>query len=700
MARLTQKQVEDWIAKNGGADSVQYSVEQKQIRNPSADITEQTLNPYITIEVEVWRNGKTGAELTARRTEAGDFEQIENKGADPSKPAVTAGQKPQGSTTQVEGTPDPSKPGGFDNERPVMVTRGPDGRLISSEPLTPAEMTEWRNSRERSRNPGGKTDAEIKAEKDKTDADAARTAPKPEKDGSGNWGYWDTKQTPPRWVPIQGSTPAGEQPKPVEVNGQWGVWKPGANGTPVWTPVQAPQAATLPEGLPQFRPDFNHPDGGWGLIEYTNQLRELLTKRKPDGTPYLTEKQFQDLVSQAHASTTGTAGRLDTIRAQQAQLQANEISQRNTDANVSATRLGQANSATQTALDQSMKMAGVHTPESYKAGGGAILPAILALQAMNAQQYGGMNQPARVGTQGYPVLDQLGRATIPGVADLTRPVPPNAIGVGSVGAVPAPGGAPAPAAGVSPLLAPNQPVSAAQASAVAAAANPPPTAGEPGGPPLAPGPVAPTPGAGDPRSMGAPENPVSAGTTIITVRDRQSGGLRQMRLADFNAMPDRDQYEVIDPNGTGSVSPTPQPPSPMEPDGTATVFSPVPPGKPSWMRNNKTGEIRQMTYQQHLTQPDVGDWSVVDGPPEQPNRPDFGSPDMQVIAPPATTPGFQIPSPGQPWPNQEPVPSGRTLPAVNNMAYVANVLGQRPPHASEADWQAAVRQAAAEMGVA
>jgi hypothetical protein len=93
-------------------------------------------------------------------------------------PASAGNAKPVGGTTQIEGTPLPD--GGFDNERPVMVTRDATGKVVSSEPLTPAEMKDWRESRERSRNPGGKTDADVaaetkaatdKADKEQKDAD-------------------------------------------------------------------------------------------------------------------------------------------------------------------------------------------------------------------------------------------------------------------------------------------------------------------------------------------------------------------------------------------------------------------------------------------------------------------------------------------------------------------------------------------------
>ena len=79
--------------------------------------------------------------------------------------AATAGttQRPAGGRKQVEGTPDPTAPGGFNNEQPRNVWRNADGQEIWAEPLSPAEMDAWRENRERSRNPGQKTDTEIQA---------------------------------------------------------------------------------------------------------------------------------------------------------------------------------------------------------------------------------------------------------------------------------------------------------------------------------------------------------------------------------------------------------------------------------------------------------------------------------------------------------------------------------------------------------
>lgn len=65
---------------------------------------------------------------------------------------------------------------------------------------------------------------------------------------------------------------------------------------------------------------------------------------------------------------------------------------------------------------------------------------------------------------------------------------------------------------------------------------------------------------------------------------------------------------------------------------------------------------------------------------------------------PAQDGAIYDPSQAAPVQNAQGMAAPQTLPGVDNMTYISNVLGQRPPHASEEDWQRAVRQAASEMG--
>src|SRR5690348_16069025 len=96
MATMTQSQVEQWIAQNGGPNAVQYAIEQKSVKNPSFDPYDDSKGPqYITVPVETWKNSKTGATLSVKRTDSGDFDLWENTGADPNKPGAGGEQTPE-----------------------------------------------------------------------------------------------------------------------------------------------------------------------------------------------------------------------------------------------------------------------------------------------------------------------------------------------------------------------------------------------------------------------------------------------------------------------------------------------------------------------------------------------------------------------------------------------------------------------------
>lgn len=197
----------------------------------------------------------------------------------------------------------------------------------------------------------------------------------------------------------------------------------------------------LPAGMPRFTPDPNKP--ALGLVEYAEQLAALRASGK------LTDKQYQEFVGYAHQQASTEAQRLDTItRAQQTQ-QTNEINQRTTDMQLSSNRLTAANSATQNALDTSLKMAGNFTNDTYRSAGGPILPAVMALQDMRAASWGGMNTPPPVTTAGYPALQQVGQM------GLTPAQQPNTV-IPAVSAL-APGapGAPAAAPARPPLWQPR-----------------------------------------------------------------------------------------------------------------------------------------------------------------------------------------------------------------------------------------------------
>ena len=95
---MTQAQVEAWIAQNGGPGAVQYAVEQKRIANPTYNAAKgpTASNPeYVMVEVETWKNTKSGAILSAKNDGSGTFEVYDNVSADPNKPTAAAGATAQ-----------------------------------------------------------------------------------------------------------------------------------------------------------------------------------------------------------------------------------------------------------------------------------------------------------------------------------------------------------------------------------------------------------------------------------------------------------------------------------------------------------------------------------------------------------------------------------------------------------------------------
>lgn len=65
--------------------------------------------------------------------------------------AVASGTKPPipvGGKSETQGTPDPSKPGGWDNTRPRQVITDAKGNVVWSEELTGPDLTAWRNNQQ------------------------------------------------------------------------------------------------------------------------------------------------------------------------------------------------------------------------------------------------------------------------------------------------------------------------------------------------------------------------------------------------------------------------------------------------------------------------------------------------------------------------------------------------------------------------
>lgn len=114
-----------------------------------------------------------GTYVDARTASNGaDYAIVDYKPSSQYKPTESSTSVPRDAVPRTEGTPLPG--GGYDNEQPVMVWRRPDGTVVKTEPLSADERKKWQEDREKSRNPGGKTDAQVKD--DETKAEAQRKA--------------------------------------------------------------------------------------------------------------------------------------------------------------------------------------------------------------------------------------------------------------------------------------------------------------------------------------------------------------------------------------------------------------------------------------------------------------------------------------------------------------------------------------------
>lgn len=500
---MNDDQLQAWLDQHGG--EVGRKDNEKEVEDGSFNPQTGTPNKKKTVD-STTITAKDGATLTIRRDTSGSgstYQVIENTPPRQTTQNPTTGQKPQGSTTQTEGTPLPG--GGFDNERPLMVTRGPDGKVIESRELTDPEARKWREDRERARN-GGKTDAEMRADADRNKPGAPTLKP----DGKGGTIAVQTmpdgsiKTTPLPGVP-------SDKPTPDRVTVEGVVYERGADGT--YKPAAGIPAPTkggkLPLGVKP--PVFTRGNVGAELTRFNQELDQAVGRgeiSKEDATGFYTtyHQAAQTFLSEQNNSDS-----------QDATASGQQLTQRSQNMTQAGNRLNWANSAFQNAAnaDQQMLLGAGTTGKS------ALVP-LLTLQAGLANAAGGLRDQPEVEVRRYP-------ASIQPVAAATN------------AAAPAAGGKPA------PLIKPNQPVSAAQASAVAAQARARdaggvPTPGEPGGPPLA-----------------TPTNAPS--TPRIAFRNVKTGAVKEMTPMELDAQPDVADWTPV----AGNTSPEALPPQAQGP---------------------------------------------------------------------------------------------------------------------------------------
>lgn len=480
---MDQQQVEAWIAANGGPGAVQYNSASKTIDNPAADpVTAKEAGvpfnpmapPKITITEESWVNTKTGAVLRVSRQPDGGFQVIENKQADPNKPAPTqqSQQKPPGGSEGPEGTPTGRKnPDGsdeYDNSRPRWVVRDKDGTVVWARPLEKDEREQW----EREKN-GGKTDAEMRAEgEEKTsqepvnnrpgwvqitrikgndkkvtfkgpDGREVETLPPDDANGSKQFVHTDGKTyyeiTRKRGNDTEtyiSSDPEGKTRVTLPGKESRSVTQKRAPNGQVYYEVSVEKdgnketyTASDPEGktriappgndpmegvkgVPSFTPDLTKP--GAGLLDRAKQLDELLASGR------ITWDQRQRILEADANLAKQVAGEFNTattLLREQAQA---ELTQRGQDMTQAGNRATLANTHHQNAIGVIEKFApylGV-TPGDA----GKMFMGMMASQLATATAYGGMQDTPRV--QMDPRLGAFVDRTLAGPQAAPATVPP------------------------------------------------------------------------------------------------------------------------------------------------------------------------------------------------------------------------------------------------------------------------------------
>jgi hypothetical protein len=449
MARASQKHVEDWIAQNGGTQGLQYSVEQKQIRNPSYN-PDKGPRPgneeYTTVEVEVWRNPATSAALTVRREPDGNFDVMENVGP---KPATATTAKPKGDLQPIGGRVKEYNPatGQYD------IDHGPS----TAPPAQQGTIVE--------RTDGTYIIKDGKATKVEgvPPPDAPKGTLVEREDGTYLVSPDGKAATKVTGLPAKKVEPYSQTVQDKDTGKWWGLKRDGSG----WVEIQGGPGS--PGATPQSRgpemPDIILGQTTAAARLYADQLSaEVAAGRMTPGQRAARMEEFFKAADLA-------------VRESNIQ-QAADASNLNARVNLATTRQNASQNAITTALDFVSKF-NDKLPEGSDLGGKAFA-ALLGMQMLQAKASGiydirPPNESVRPGQGALLASNTTPAQTVENLARLTNPNNPAAVEAQRQQV----------AAEVAAAAAPP----AASVSAPAVAAPPPPTAGEPGGPPLAPGSV-------------------------------------------------------------------------------------------------------------------------------------------------------------------------------------------------------------------
>lgn len=329
---MNQQDVEKWIAQNGGDKRIQYSRSTQKVANPAKQLTrpDGTDNPdydptapsTIDISEEKWTavdaEGKpTGAVLHARRRPDGDFDVV-----DQSDPNPTRGN--------TEDTPEKKNAAELQRQREKNAALPPDQDPAYETDADrrqrgDARIKQQGSDAEAERQRGRQTEADARAREDQESqrrreaaVEAEKNRPKPQQAPDGSWGYFDTTKNPPVWAPIAG--PGAAAPKPVQVNGQWGMWQPSASDPkqpPTFVTIDVPKPGVTLKNVDTWEPDFAQPDLGVGKWSAAQRGKIGLPAEQGGITQDDYDNAVKEALGRGSTAITNVTNATSTVRQQQ-----------------------------------------------------------------------------------------------------------------------------------------------------------------------------------------------------------------------------------------------------------------------------------------------------------------------------------------------------------------------------------------------
>lgn len=436
-----------------GGDTSRLEFSQGVTKKTQRAITgqdEEVQTPYVQ-----WIDRATGRTIIADVGEGGNSYAVTFNGTKPEN--KKEGATPASTTTTIEGTQVGTDANGqpvWDNEQPREVVRDQTGRVISSKPLVGTALQDWRESRERSRNPGGKTDAEIEKDQkeqegrqrqdDTTIADVSYsgTGKNRQKVTTYKSGRKVTEAAPTNATAVSTSYDPRTGKKTV-------TYDDGTTSTEEQKPDAASLGGPVPRNAPRYTPTAAGPTGDWGIVEYNEQLREA------ERLGVITRAQALQLLEAAGKAADVARNDAVTRQNQAATARNQDITQRSQDVGEVQSRRSSAGSGFDNLFSD------FNTNARYLGRGGGDIAARAFMEALGARdatiaRAGGYADVPRIGAADptvAPYLQAVRSTQI--VADpdgniaISPPgavppgtLPPNAIGAGSIGNQPAPGAAP------------------------------------------------------------------------------------------------------------------------------------------------------------------------------------------------------------------------------------------------------------------